>query len=138
MLDRSVPWTQVPQVEYAGSFGDYSTRFDMSTIDSRAVHVGFGSMLNTMKAWLNGKQVPPIDPTNPVVEVKDSLVTVTNIMHVQVSTSLFCSLLSKPTWITFAALAQSKKYISLCEQRLAGVWTDQTCSVTTRKRAEVH
>jgi hypothetical protein len=89
MLDYLVPWMRIPQVEHASGVGNYSTSFEMSTTNSSAVHVDFGPVLNTMKAWLNGKQVPPIDPTNPVVEVTDLLVTGTNFMDVQVTTSLF-------------------------------------------------
>lgn len=88
-LDRLVPWTQIPQIEHASGVGNYTTSFEMSKVPSTAVHVDLGPIINTAKAWLNGEQVPPIDPTNPVVEVTNLLVNGTNFMEVQVTTSLF-------------------------------------------------
>ncbi|KAJ4350294.1 uncharacterized protein N0V89_008915 [Didymosphaeria variabile] len=88
-LDHLAPWTQIPGIEHISGVGTYRTRFEISVDGSTAILIDFGPVLHTMKAWLNGKQVPVIDPTNPVVEVSDLVVSGSNLMEVEVTTSLF-------------------------------------------------
>lgn len=57
--------------------------------EETAVLVDFGPVLHTMKAWMNGKRVPAIDPTNPVVDVSDLVVSGNNITKIEITTSLF-------------------------------------------------
>lgn len=89
MLDHLAPWTQIPGIEHAGGIGTYRTRFEISIDNSTAILVDFGLVLHTMRAWLNGRQVPAIDPTNAVVDISDLAVSSSNVMEVKVTMTLF-------------------------------------------------
>lgn len=89
MLDHLAPWTKIPRIEHASGTGTYRTQFEMLADGSTTILADFGPVLNTMKAWLNGKQVPAIDPTNPIVDISDLLVHGSNVLEVQITTTLF-------------------------------------------------
>ncbi|PVI04053.1 hypothetical protein DM02DRAFT_694583 [Periconia macrospinosa] len=89
MLDHLVPWTRIPQIEHVSGIGTYRTQFYTKTDEATALLVNFGPVLHTMKAWLNGKQVLAIDSTHPVVDVSDLVVSGSNIMEIEITTSLF-------------------------------------------------
>ncbi|EMD67440.1 hypothetical protein COCSADRAFT_157824 [Bipolaris sorokiniana ND90Pr] len=89
MLPQLAPWTKIPGIEHVSGIGTYSTNFTISTDNSTSIMVDFGPVLHTIKAWLNGKQVPAIDPTNSIVEISKLVKSGNNVMKVEVTTSLF-------------------------------------------------
>lgn len=91
MLPQLAPWTKIPGIEHVSGIGTYSTNFNVSTDNSTSIMLDFGPVLHTVKAWLNGKKVPAIDPTNPIVEVLKLVQNGNNFMKVEVTTSLFNS-----------------------------------------------
>lgn len=89
MLDQLIPWTKIPGIEHTSGIGTYRTHFDISTDKTTSITVDFGPVLHTAKAWLNGKQGPAIDPTNPVVDISNLVKNGSNFIEIQVTTSLF-------------------------------------------------
>lgn len=89
VLDALVPWTEISGIEHHSGVGTYRTGFEISTDNLTAILVDFGPVLHTMKAWVNGQQVSAIDPTNPVADISDLIMTGNNYIEIQVTTSLF-------------------------------------------------
>ncbi|EUC43134.1 hypothetical protein COCMIDRAFT_7366 [Bipolaris oryzae ATCC 44560] len=88
-LSQLAPWTKIPGIEHVSGIGTYNMNFNISTDSSTSITLDFGPILHTIKAWLNGKQVPAIDPTNPVVEVSKLVKNGNNVIKVEVTSSLF-------------------------------------------------
>ncbi|KAI1843421.1 hypothetical protein JX265_013303 [Neoarthrinium moseri] len=88
-LEDLRPWTKIAGIQNASGIGTYSSRFRLSKDSKEAVIISFGPVLNTLRAWVNGKQVPPIDPANPVVDISKFVVDGDNSIEVAVTTTLF-------------------------------------------------
>ncbi|KAI8624411.1 hypothetical protein F5Y19DRAFT_491053 [Xylariaceae sp. FL1651] len=89
IIDHLLPWTQIPGIEHVSGMGTYTTTFEASGLRGSAVVVNFGPVLNTLKAWVNGKKVQYFDPADPVADVSGLLVEGTNELRVEVSSTLF-------------------------------------------------
>jgi hypothetical protein len=44
--------------------------------------------MHTARVWINGQQVPPLDPTRPVADITDLLVVGQNSIEIVVATTL--------------------------------------------------
>ncbi|KAI0602064.1 hypothetical protein F4775DRAFT_298683 [Biscogniauxia sp. FL1348] len=88
-LDDLTPWTNISGIEHASGVGTYSTTFGLAAGKQTAATIDFGPVLHTLRAWINERQLPPVDPTNPVVDISDFIVNGNNSLKVQVTTSLF-------------------------------------------------
>ncbi|KAI1344239.1 hypothetical protein F5Y15DRAFT_365918 [Xylariaceae sp. FL0016] len=89
VLDELAPWTNISGIKQASGVGHYTTTFELSDIGQAAVMVDFGPVLHTLRAWVNGQRVAPVDPTNPVSDISDLVVSGNNTLKVEVTTSLF-------------------------------------------------
>ncbi|KAI1275503.1 hypothetical protein F5Y07DRAFT_170671 [Xylaria sp. FL0933] len=88
-INTLAPWTEITGLEQVSGVGTYVSRFDLSDTDQKAVLISFGPVLNTLRAWVNGHMVPPIDPTNPVNDVSDLVVEGINEIKIEVTSTLF-------------------------------------------------
>jgi hypothetical protein len=88
-LDILAPWTKIAGLEQVSGVGTYVSHFSLPNTDRTALLVSFGPVLNTLRAWVNGRPVPPIDPANPVSDVSDLVVEGTNEMKIEVTSTLF-------------------------------------------------
>lgn len=75
--------------------GTYETSFDFAagaggdaTADGLALRLSFGPVRNTIHAWVNGRQLPPLDLTDAVSDVTEYLVDGRNSVRVEVTSSL--------------------------------------------------
>jgi hypothetical protein len=84
------PWNQIHGLEFVSGIGEYNTTFDF-LYDPAAVGaaLSFGPIKDTLRAWVNGQQVPPIDVTDPRVDITQFLKQGSNSVHVAVTSTLF-------------------------------------------------
>lgn len=88
-LTDLAPWTKIDGIQNASGVGTYSTQFQWSEDSQVAVVVSFGPVLNTLRAWVNGKQIPAVDPTSPVADITNFVVDGENSIEIEVTTTLF-------------------------------------------------
>lgn len=68
----------------AGAWGKGNTKGD-----GLELRLGFGPVRNTIRAWVNGCQLPPLDLTDAVADVNQFLVNGSNGVRVEVTSLLF-------------------------------------------------
>ncbi|KAL3303049.1 secreted protein [Colletotrichum asianum] len=90
-LDSLRPWTNISGIEHLSGVGTYSTSFEWVVDDQAAVTINSGTVLNTLRAWVNGKQLAPVDPTDPVADISRFIITGNNTLRIEVTTTLFNS-----------------------------------------------
>ncbi|KAF5525682.1 hypothetical protein CGCA056_v003743 [Colletotrichum aenigma] len=90
-LDSLRLWTNISGIEHLSGVGTYSTSFEWVFDDQAAVTINFGTVLNTLRAWVNGKQLAPVDPTDPVADISPFIITGNNTLRDEVTTTLFNS-----------------------------------------------
>ncbi|KAK7439984.1 hypothetical protein VKT23_017237 [Stygiomarasmius scandens] len=89
-----VPWDQLEvegiDMKDISGVGTYVTGFDwdLDQNDGVGVKLDFGEVFHTIKAWLNGVQIPTADPTNPVVDVSDLIKKGRNTLRVDTASTL--------------------------------------------------
>lgn len=76
--------------------GTYETSFDFAagaggnaTADGLALRLSFGPVSSTIRAWVNERQLPPLDLTATTADFTECLVNGWNSMRVEVTSSLF-------------------------------------------------
>lgn len=89
-------WTAIDEVRNVSGVGIYTTTFSLPEGFFRgsrtsAVILSFGPVLNTIRAWVNGKRLPAIDTSNAEVDISDYLAVGgdNNSLRVEVSSNLF-------------------------------------------------
>ncbi|PNP85070.1 hypothetical protein FNYG_01595 [Fusarium nygamai] len=85
------PWSEISGAQTVSGVGTYTATFKVSRVpskDSIAV-LQFGPVLNTIRAWVNDKQLPAIDSYDAQVDVSEYLVKGTNTIRVEVASTLF-------------------------------------------------
>ncbi|KAL2283891.1 hypothetical protein FJTKL_09646 [Diaporthe vaccinii] len=94
-LQKLLPWSEIPQLAQASGVGTYETSFGFAagaggnaTADGLALRLSFGPVRNTIRAWVNGRQLPPLDLTDAVSDVTEYLVDGRNSVRVEVTSSL--------------------------------------------------
>lgn len=85
------PWNAISDdLRNVSGRGFYSTSFDWppvnGTADGAMLHLG--AIVNTARAWVNGNQLPPFDPTNATADIGGFLVYGTNEVEIVVATTL--------------------------------------------------
>jgi len=70
--------------------GFYSTTFTWPPQNGSAdgAMLSLGAIFHTARAWVNGHQLPPLDPTDAFADIGDCLVSGTNNVEIVVSTTL--------------------------------------------------
>ncbi|KAF5546128.1 hypothetical protein FPHYL_10569 [Fusarium phyllophilum] len=85
------PWSEISGAQNVSGVGTYTATFQVPRVpskDSIAV-LQFGPVLNTIRAWVNDKQLPAIDIYDAQVDVSDYLVKGPNTIRVEVASTLF-------------------------------------------------
>lgn len=82
-------WTKIDGIQNASGVGTYWTQFQWSENSQVAAIISFGPVLNTLRAWVNGKQIPAVDPTNPVADITNFVVDGENSIEIEVTTTPF-------------------------------------------------
>ncbi|KAF5331793.1 hypothetical protein D9758_016882 [Tetrapyrgos nigripes] len=85
-----VPWDQLEGLANISGVGMHMTTFEWDQAGNGGVGVQleFGEVFHTVKAWINGVQIPTTDPTNPVVDVSAFVKQGTNDIRVDAASTL--------------------------------------------------
>ncbi|KAK7606281.1 hypothetical protein JOL62DRAFT_360383 [Phyllosticta paracitricarpa] len=88
------PWLELdPSLASVSGIGTYNTNFSYPATARGAPSLGailhLGPITNSVRAWLNGQVLPPIDIANPNVDVTDYVQTGNNDLVVEITTTLF-------------------------------------------------
>ncbi|KAK7472300.1 hypothetical protein VKT23_000420 [Stygiomarasmius scandens] len=87
-----VPWDQLEvegvNMENISGVGTYMTSFEWENAGNVGVQLDFGEVFHTIKAWLNGVQIPTADPTNPVVDISELVKEGGNELRVDTASTL--------------------------------------------------
>ncbi|KAK8172531.1 hypothetical protein BKA80DRAFT_196226, partial [Phyllosticta citrichinensis] len=88
------PWLELdPELASVSGIGTYTTNFSYPATARGAPSLGailrLGPVTNSIRAWLNGQLLPPIDITNANVDVTDYVQTGNNDLVVEITTTLF-------------------------------------------------
>ncbi|KAH7471474.1 hypothetical protein FOMA001_g13049 [Fusarium oxysporum f. sp. matthiolae] len=84
------PWSQIPVVQNASGVGTYTANFQLRIPSKDTITVlQFGPVLNTMRAWINGTQLPAIDIFDPQIDISSVLVSGSNLIRIEVASTLF-------------------------------------------------
>jgi hypothetical protein len=85
------PWNEISgSLANTSGCGFYSTTFSWPPQNGSAdgAVLDLGAVFHTARVWVNGNQLPPLDPTKAVADIGDYLVNGTNKVEVVVSTTL--------------------------------------------------
>ncbi|CAI4219795.1 unnamed protein product [Parascedosporium putredinis] len=93
-LPELKPWSEISHVRNVSGVGVYQATFSMPKNYSRnmyasATMIHFGPILNTLRAWVNDRLLPPIDLADAEVEISKYLVEGENTIRIEVSSTLF-------------------------------------------------
>jgi alpha-L-rhamnosidase/Glycosyl hydrolases family 2, sugar binding domain len=89
-LDQLVPWSSVPQLADSSGIGHYRCTVSLPSAWQAAAGavLDLGSVNDTFRVWVNGHRVPPAGVLNSALDVGDLLRPGTNLVEVEVATSL--------------------------------------------------
>ncbi|KAG5808664.1 hypothetical protein H9Q74_011967 [Fusarium xylarioides] len=85
------PWSEISGAQNVSGVGTYTATFQVPRVPSKysIAVLHFGPVLNTIRAWVNDKQLPAIDIYDAQVDVSDYLVKGSNTIRVEVASTLF-------------------------------------------------
>lgn len=106
-----VPWDELDGQENTSGVGTYVTTFgwDHTEESGVGVQLDFGEVFHTIRAWVNGVQIPTADPTNPVVDISDFVRQGTNVIRVDAASTLLNAINSVRDNATYLCLC---RYVS--------------------------
>lgn len=83
-------WSQVAGFEDVSGIGRYRTTIDLGAdwTDADGAFLELGEVNDTFVVRVNGEQLPPLDPMNPRVDLGHRLVAGTNVIEVEVASTL--------------------------------------------------
>ncbi|KAF2773389.1 hypothetical protein EJ03DRAFT_347900 [Teratosphaeria nubilosa] len=86
-----LPWSTLSaSLTTTSGRGFYSTTFTWPPADGTAdgAVLSLGAIFHTARVWVNGQQLPPLDPTDAWADIGDALVEGTNSVEVVVTSTL--------------------------------------------------
>ena len=89
-LDTLQPWTAIPQLANSSGVGYYSTTVTLASTWSRdmGATLSLGSVVDTFRVWVNGKQVPQQGLLASSIDLRGMLRPGPNTIQVDVATTL--------------------------------------------------
>lgn len=82
-----VSWAQIPGLQNTSGVGYYSTSFTWTNTSVGAI-IDFGRVVHTLRAKINGHQLPPLDFTSAKADISQYLVKGTNLVETTVATTM--------------------------------------------------
>lgn len=94
MLPSLVPWTDIPGLSNASGVGYYTSRFQSPETNSSASNMGAyillsGRILHTARLYVNGIRTPPLDLSNPKVDITPYMRAGENEVLISVATPMW-------------------------------------------------
>ncbi|MEV5751541.1 glycosyl hydrolase [Actinoallomurus sp. NPDC052308] len=89
-LDSLQPWPSIPELADVSGIGRYTTTVDLPRpwTSAYGACLRLGQVFDTCRVTVNGREVPPVDQINPVVDVGPYLRAGANTITVEVATTL--------------------------------------------------
>ncbi|KAK7033504.1 hypothetical protein VNI00_012725 [Paramarasmius palmivorus] len=105
-LTRLVPWDQLRGHQDTSGVGTYITTFSWEhTMDGGVgLQLDFGSVVHTLKAWLNGVELPTADPVRPAVDISRFVKEGSNVLRVDAASTLLNVVNSVPEVMSLGQL----------------------------------
>lgn len=95
-LPKLAPWTSIPGLQNVSGVGVYSSSFYVGSPPSDyGTTISFGPVLNTLRAWINGHLLPPLDITDARADISAYVVQGHNVVKVEVTSNLFNAVKSR-------------------------------------------
>ncbi len=110
---KLVPWSDIPGMSSVSGVGIYTNTLTLpkdfvqrSCDREQSVFlIHFGTVLNTLRVWVNERLLPPIDPANPQVDITTFVIPGSNSIRAEASSSLFNAVRERVD--TLASLGQT-------------------------------
>lgn len=88
------PWSEISGAQNVSGVGTYTATVQVPQVPQVPIKdfvtvLQFGPVMNTIRAWVNGKQLPAIDIYDAQVDISDYLVSGSNTIRVEVASTLF-------------------------------------------------
>ncbi|KAL0581293.1 hypothetical protein V5O48_000776 [Marasmius crinis-equi] len=101
-----VPWDQLDGFANISGVGTYVTTFEWAHGENSTVGVqlDFGTVVHTLKAWLNGVELSTADPTRPVVDITALVSEGTNTLRVDAASTLLNAVNAVPQVMSLGQL----------------------------------
>jgi len=107
-----VPWNTLDGQANTSGVGTYHTTFEWNNHNGTVgVQLDFGSVFHTIKAFVNGVQIPTADPASPIVDITDFVVTGSNTLRAEVASTLLNAVNAAPGVTTLGDLRTVKGII---------------------------
>ena len=90
-LTKLLPWNQISKsLRHVSGRGFYRTSFTWPPLQNPAdgAVMDLGIIVNTARVWINGHQLPPLDPTAAWADIGDFLVDGKNMVEIVATTTL--------------------------------------------------
>ncbi len=89
-LDTLVPWSELPQLADVSGVGRYSTTVELGSEWARhhGAYLNLGEFIDTAQVIVNGQPLPPVDFMNPIVDIGPALRPGSNVIEVEVASTL--------------------------------------------------
>lgn len=89
-----VPWSEVSRAQNVSGIGVYTANLAIldccrTTEDQIAVIIHFGPVLNSLRVWINGQQLPAADIFDAKLDISDYVKPGNNFIRVETSSTLF-------------------------------------------------
>ncbi|KAF8126427.1 hypothetical protein K438DRAFT_2001413 [Mycena galopus ATCC 62051] len=92
-----VAWNTLEGQETTSGVGTYTTTFQWNDHNNTVgVQLDFGYIFHTVKAWVNGVQIPTADPTSPVVDITQFIIAGANSLRIEAASTLLNALSGVP------------------------------------------
>jgi Glycosyl hydrolases family 2, sugar binding domain len=84
------PWSEIPELQDVSGVGTYTTTFGLPAnwSSSHGAYLDLGTVFDTFRVEVNGRELPGVDQANPVVDVSSYLKAGGNTLKVTVATTL--------------------------------------------------
>lgn len=99
-----LPWSKIPQVQNVSGVGIYTATLTLPSLrqlphEQTATVIHFGPVLNTLRAWINGKQLPPVDIFDAQLDISNYLIPGNNSIRVETASTLFNAVKARVDWV---------------------------------------
>ncbi|PQE23273.1 secreted protein [Rutstroemia sp. NJR-2017a BVV2] len=84
------PWSQIAGLEDVSGVGEYNSTFNFSHDPEQVgASISFGPIKDTLRAWVNGQMIPPVDVTEQTADITHFVRQGSNTVRIVVTSTLF-------------------------------------------------
>ncbi|KAH8743984.1 hypothetical protein F5883DRAFT_634313 [Diaporthe sp. PMI_573] len=99
-----LPWSEIPTAQNVSGVGVYTATFSIPnlcqlSLSEMASTIHFGPVLHTLRAWINGKQLPSVDLFDAQLDISNYVVPGDNLIRVETASTLFNAVKARHDWV---------------------------------------